>query len=324
MARTAHESAALRRRSAIELAVVVGAAAATWALASVLELHESLVAFFARHESWQADELAIALGVLALGLAVHALRRRRDAEQALASEQRALADAARLAERNAELARGLIALQEDERAAIARELHDEMGQACTALRMDTALLKRAVALGDAEAARAAASRADQQAQSLLRGVRGLLQRLRPAHLEMLGLAAALEELCAGWQARSGVACSFHGAAEAAGGLGAEAELVVYRVAQEALTNVMRHARAGRVQVLLAREGESLALLVEDDGIGLPPEGERRGLGLLGAAERAAALGGTLALEGAAGSGTRVRLTLPLQPQRQQQALETTP
>lgn len=321
MARSTRDTAALRRRSARELAVVATIALATWALASALELHESLSAFFARHESWQADELAIALGVLAVGLAVHALRRRREAEQALAAEQRALADAARLAERNAELARGLIALQEAEREAIARELHDDLGQACTALRMETALLRRAAACDDREAARAAAGRADRQAEALLRGVRALLQRLRPVHLDTLGLAASLQELCEGWQARSGVDCRFHDTAGAAAGLDPELELVVYRVAQEALTNVMRHARARSARVLLAREGTTLALVVEDDGVGLPPAGERRGLGLLGASERAAALGGTLALDGAPGAGTRVVLTLPLQPAAARRALE---
>lgn len=322
MAAPSRDTAALRRRSALELAAVVGAALATWALASMLELHESLSAFFQRHEGWQADELAIALGVLAAGLALHALRRRHEAEQALAAEQRALADAARLAERNAELARGLIALQEAEREAIARELHDEMGQAGTALRIETALLRRALAAGDADGAGAAAARADLQAEALLRGVRALLQRLRPVHLDTLGLAASLQDLCDGWQARSGVDCRFHDRADAAAGLAPEVELVVYRVAQEALTNVMRHARARHASVLLAREGTTLALVVEDDGVGLPPEGQRRGLGLLGAGERAAALGGTLALHGAPGTGTRVVLTLPLRQDVARHLLET--
>lgn len=321
MTRAPGNTTHLRRRSALELAAVVGAALATWALASVLDLHESLSAFLARHESWQADELAIALGVLAAGLALHALRRRREAEQALVAEQRALADAARLAERNADLARGLIALQEAERAAIARELHDEMGQACTALRMETALLRRAAACADADAARAAAMRADRQAETLLHAVRSLLQRLRPLHLDTLGLAASLQELCDGWQARSGVRCRLHDARTAELELDDEIELVVYRVAQEALTNVMRHAQARSVAVQLAHEGPTLVLVVEDDGVGLPPEGQRHGLGLLGARERAAALGGTLALHGAPGAGTRLVLTLPLRAAHALRALE---
>ena len=301
----------LRRRARRDGTAVALAAAATWLAAATLDLHERLVAFLARHERWQADELALALAVLAVGMVWHAGRRRREASSALQREQRAQAAASALAARQAELARGLIALQEAERAAIARELHDELGQACTALRMDTALLRRAAAGGDAEGALASAARADRQAEALLRAVRALLQRLRPVHLAELGLAASLQELCDGWAARSGIACRLDAPGDAADALGAETELVVYRVAQEALTNAMRHARASGVRLALARDGATLTLVVDDDGIGLPPGGPRRGLGLLGAAERAAMLGGTLALEPAPGRGTRVVLTLPL-------------
>ena len=132
------------------------------------------------------------------------------------------------------------------------------------------------------------------AEALVGNVRSLLRRLRPAELDELGLVAALQALCEAWEARSGVACIFHHADGALEGLGENVDTALYRVTQEALTNVLRHAQAGQVRIHLERSAPSLIeLRIEDDGRGFDTHLDTPGLGLLGAGERAAALGGSL-------------------------------
>ncbi|MBX3605236.1 MAG: two-component sensor histidine kinase [Piscinibacter sp.] len=294
-----------------DLAVVVLATLAAYALSVGFELHERYFGWLARYERWQADEIPLSLLVLACGMAWYAFRRRRDTNAALRAREAAQRRADELLEHNRALAQGLIALQESERAALARELHDEMGQRCTALRIETAVLRQC-AEGDRAGMLAAAARADASAQALYQSVRELLQRLRPAQLDELGLVAALQALCEGWELRSGVACLFlpEGAADMAA-LPDALEVAVYRVAQEALTNAVRHAHATTVRLRLRRRDGRLELEASDDGCGMDVVAPRRGLGLLGAAERAAALGGELELAGAPGQGLRLTLRLPL-------------
>ncbi|HEY4067288.1 MAG TPA: sensor histidine kinase [Burkholderiaceae bacterium] len=296
-----------------DLWVVLGAVVACFGVSLALDLNESLVALLARQERWQLDELPLTGTVFAFGLAWFALRRRGEALSALRLREQAEARASELLARNRELAQQLIAVQESERLALARELHDEFGQRCSAVLIETACLRRCDA-GDRVALLGAAARADLAAQSLYQLVGGLLRRLRPANLDAIGLIAALQELCESWEERSGVACVFHADAldEA---LPERINIAVYRVAQEALTNVMRHAQASRVRLVLARRAASndLLLQIADDGLGMDPARATRGLGLLGAAERAAAFGGELTLASAPGEGLRLSLRIPLPP-----------
>lgn len=293
----------------VDLALVLAAAAACYGLSISLELHEMLGGWMARYERWQVDELPLSAGVLALGLAWYAMRRRAELQQELARRRQAEARAAELLLHNQELSRRLISLQESERLALARELHDEVGQHCSALLLETAGLRRN-ARGAAAALLPGASRAHMAAQGVYQLVRDLLRRLRPAHLDTLGLLAALQELCEGWEERTGIACVFHhdGPVQAPCEV---LDITVYRIVQESLTNVARHAQAGRVQVRLTRGGpQSLVLVVEDDGCGMDPQAATAGLGLLGAAERAAAVGGRLEVHSQPGAGVRLVAHLP--------------
>lgn len=292
-----------------DLLLVALATLATWVVSVAFELHERYFGWLARWERWQADEIPLALLVFASGLAWYAFRRRREARLALAEREQARAQADTLLARNRALAQGLITLQESERAALARELHDEMGQRCAALRIETALLRQCAA-DDRAGALAAAARADASAQALYQSVRELLQRLRPAQLDELGLVAALQALCEGWELRSGLACVFlhEGLDEP---LPEAVEVAVYRVAQEVLTNAVRHARATTLRLRVVRQGARLTLEASDDGCGMELAAPRRGLGLLGASERAAALGGSLRLDSAPGRGLRLQLELPI-------------
>jgi signal transduction histidine kinase len=297
-----------------DLWVVLAAALACYAGSVAFELNESLLKSLGRYERWQLDELPLTGMVFAFGLAWYALRRRRETESALRLRERAEAHACELLAHNRELAQQLIAVQESERLALARELHDELGQRCSAILIETACLRRCSA-DDRAALLGAAARADMAAQSLYQLVGGMLRRLRPADLDALGLVAALQQLCESWEERSGVACVFHfdGVAQAqAEALPERVNIAVYRVAQEALTNVARHANASRVRLVLAREAAShLRLTIADDGRGMDPARATRGLGLLGAAERAAALGGELNVDSAPGEGLRLSLCVPL-------------
>jgi len=287
---------------------VLVAAVAAYGLAVLFELRERSDGWLQPFERWQLDELPFALFVLATGMAWYGLRRSREAQRALAQRIAAERHASELLAHNRELSRGLIGLQEKERVALARELHDEVGQYCTALRMETAFLRRCGP--DESAARLAASaRADAAAQAIGELVRGLLHRLRPAQLDTLGLVPGLQALCEGWELRSGIACVFHPEAEA-DGIDEATKLVIYRVAQEALTNVARHAGAGTATVLISYGENDLEVRVEDDGRGpaeLPAAG---GNGLAGMRERAAAIGGVLLAGPRDEGGFRVYARLP--------------
>lgn len=303
--------AELGTRAAADVAIVAAAAVLTFVLASALELAEAFNRWLHRYERWQADELPFVLLVAALGLAWFALRRRGEARRALALHRQAQRQVVQLLDRNRQLAQQLLSIQEDERAALARELHDELGQRCTAIRIEAALIATAAPAGQAEAA----GRIDAQAMALHALVRGLLQRLRPPQLDELGLVDALQSLCESWETSSGVACVLHHEGRF-DDLPDATSVAIYRIAQEALSNVMRHAGARTVRVQVARAADAaLSLQVRDDGVGLAalqpsPRPGARGLGLLGAAERAAALGGTLSLDSAPGQGTTLRLSLP--------------
>jgi signal transduction histidine kinase len=189
----------------------------------------------------------------------------------------------------------LLRAQEEERRRIARELHDEAGQALTAAKIELDLEGR-------HEASALVMRALSQ-------VRDLSNLIRPSVLDDLGLLPALRSLADDFSERTGIAVHVD-AEESASAIPPELQVVVYRVAQEALTNVARHARAGSARVTLRSSGASLRLDIEDDGVGVNGP-LRPNLGLLGMRERVAGAGGTLSLGGAAEGGFRVEAELPL-------------
>lgn len=215
----------------------------------------------------------------------------------------------RAAERR--LGRCLMEVQETERRELARELHDEFGQSLTAIGAAAAFVERHAAA--AEPAQLAECARDIRGESgrMSAQVRGLLRQLRPHGLEGLGMLDALRELIAGWHQRlPGVALEVALPARLPA-LSAEAGLALYRTVQEALTNVLRHAAASRVDIALAADGNGLLLRVADDGCGRAAEVMRRaGGGLLGMRERAAMAGGEFRLEDRPGGGlvTLLRLT----------------
>ena len=208
------------------------------------------------------------------------------------------------------LSGNMMTSQEKERSAIARELHDELGQVLTALRIDTVWLKSRLKQTDEEAAGRVSTMCD-LIDKTIEEVRGLALRLRPGVLDNLGLVDALEWYTADFERRTGIACLFE-----RGDTPHIPETVAtaaYRITQEALTNVARHAAATRVFVILQNSSNILKLTAVDDGCGFNPNevSEMEALGLVGMRERAALVGGVLEVQSDAGKGTRVVFKVPI-------------
>jgi two-component system, NarL family, sensor histidine kinase DevS len=202
----------------------------------------------------------------------------------------------------------VVSAQELERRRLARELHDETGQALTSILLGLRGLEEAK---DEETLRAAVTEVRDLVRSTLQDVRRLAVELRPKALDDFGLVAALERLTESFAEQTGIAIEFVQNVPD-GRLPPEVETALYRIVQESLTNVVKHARAERVSIVLTRKGDSASVLVEDDGIGFEPGRERPdGLGLLGMRERVGLLGGRVAIESRPGSGTTFVAEVPV-------------
>jgi signal transduction histidine kinase len=207
------------------------------------------------------------------------------------------------------LALRLATAHEDERKRFARELHDSIGQLAAGLTFTFKAVERAGELSPA--ARAALSEARRLADALSKEVHDLAVRLRPTALDDMGLEAALDQLVAQWSARTGVPADYATVGLANRRFATEVETCVYRVVQEALTNVAKYARASHVGVVVTRPANGLSVIIEDDGAGFEPDHVPSGrLGLLGMRERAGLVGGTLSVESSVGAGTTVTLRIP--------------
>lgn len=211
-----------------------------------------------------------------------------------------------------DLLRRLIGAQEEERKRLARELHDESGQALTSLLLGIRLVENSTTL---EQAREIASGMRGTVSQTLEEVHNMALELRPSALDDLGLVAALRRYAQSSPTRLGIEVDLVTAGMDGQRLPLAVETALYRIAQEALTNVARHSGAGGASVLLERRGDSVVLMVEDEGAGFDlaavTSARRRRLGLYGMEERASLVGGRLLVESAASAGTTVRVEVPL-------------
>jgi signal transduction histidine kinase len=202
----------------------------------------------------------------------------------------------------------VVAAQELERRRLARELHDETGQALTSILLALGRMEDAP---DEESQSAALGEVRERVRSTLQDVRRLAVELRPSALDDFGLVPALERLLDGFSEQTGIAVEFEPALPE-GRLPADVETALYRIVQESLSNVVKHAEAGRVSVVLTRKADSVSIIVEDDGVGFDPSRPRDGgLGLVGMRERVALLGGRLTIESRPGAGTTFVAEVPL-------------
>jgi len=227
---------------------------------------------------------------------------------ALQTTQRQLADS--LGE-NRLLSQKYLMVQEDERRSLAREMHDELGQCLNAIKLD------AVSIRDLTHTQIPEAEASANAIIELSGhvydvVRGIMQRLRPAALDTLGLHDAVGQLVGQWQRRNrAVECRYESSGDVSG-LGEAVNITVYRLVQECLTNVVKHADARHVLVGLHRtDGGEVQVVVRDDGRGFDLQAKRSGLGLIGLRERVEALSGRLLLDARPGAGVEIVAMLPV-------------
>jgi signal transduction histidine kinase len=204
--------------------------------------------------------------------------------------------------------RRVVEAQELERRRLARELHDETGQALTSILLGLKALEDK--LDDADT-RAAAAELRELVVTTLQDVRRLAVELRPSALDDFGLIAAVERLSASFSEQTGIEIDFE-TALVAERLPAEVETALYRIVQESLTNVVKHARARRVSILLARRDGVVKAVIEDDGRGFDPaEMSSAGFGLVGMRERLALLGGRLEVESSGDTGTTIAAEVPV-------------
>ncbi|MGH8259615.1 MAG: sensor histidine kinase [Steroidobacteraceae bacterium] len=295
-------------RDAIAIAVLVTAMAA---VSVHFNLSELLRGWAAPWERFQLDELPGVLCVLALGLtwfaarrhraSVLELRRRRVAERRLAA---ALAG-------NRRLAQQYVRLEEAERKTLAQELHDELGQYLNVIKLDGVAI-RDDRLGGEENVQERAAAIVANCNHIHAELANLIRRLRPVGLDELGLTAAVEHCVDAWRSRlPGAELRLTTTGELAD-LPEDVALAVYRVVQEALTNIAKHASAGHIDIRLDREhaGAGIGVTISDDGVGVEPDAPTRGLGLIGMRERVAALQGQIEVASAPGRGFRLTARIP--------------
>ena len=242
--------------------------------------------------------------LIALGVAVfawrHVHRLQRELERQRRSEQQNREDLERLSAR-------LVDVQERERRSLARELHDAVGQALTAVKMDIGIALRAE---NTPRVRAALDEARDITETTLRGVRDLSQFLHPSTLDDFGLPATLTAYLRSFSQRTGIRAQLMETLEQR--LPPAIETCTYRIVQEALNNVAQHSSASTCTVWLTAAGGTLHLRIEDNGQGLPEAPRaRRGLGVIAMRERAQALGGSFTIDRGAEGGTCITVTLPL-------------
>jgi signal transduction histidine kinase len=230
----------------------------------------------------------------------HEIAERKHAEQALRESQALLRELAAYQER----------IREDERKRIAREIHDDLGQNLLALRLDVSSLHERAGERHVQLHKRAAA-ALEHIDTTMKSIRTIMNNLRPSVLD-LGLQAAIEWQVGQFRQRNGICCELLMTEESIAASDEQAT-AIFRILQESLTNVGRHARASHVRIELRVEGGQLAMVVRDNGVGMYP-GDRRKMhrfGLVGMAERVNMLGGQLEIESIPGRGTVLSLTIPI-------------
>ena len=259
---------------------------------------------FRSHQS-RMLAVALSLGVLVAAASILRISRlERRAEEQRRRTERAEQELRRLSQQ-------LVKAQEEERKSISRELHDQVGQMLTALRMELADLEQ-LREGPGEKFQAGVRETKQLAEQAMHVVRDLAMGLRPSMLDDLGLAPAVQWQAREFSRRSGVPVDL----EMDGGLDRLPDshrTCVYRVVQEALTNCARHAHAKSVRVAIHGSESRISLTIQDDGVGFAPENRSSGLGLIGIEERVRELGGSLAIFSQPQKGTLIRIGIPLPP-----------
>jgi two-component system sensor histidine kinase UhpB len=304
-----------RKISARRDIVLIIVVAVTAAFVCVkLNLSEALLNWTRPFERLQLDELPAVLLVVAISLIWFSSRRYFEANRQLRLRRTAEAQLAAALAENKRLAQQYVDMQEYERKALARDLHDELGQYLNAIKLDAVSIRESTAAhpGVYDVARAMIANIDR----VYGVVTGLIRQLRPVGFDDLGVTAALEHCINDWRSRlplTRIELSITGDFET---LDETRGLVLYRLVQEALTNIARHAHATRVEIQIAAgraadPGQRMEILIADNGAGADLGAPRPGLGLVGMRERVSALGGSVMLATEPGAGFKVVASLPM-------------
>ena len=297
--------------------VVVAFATAVMAMLCVqFNFSEALRRWTAPWERFQLDELPAVLLVLAAGLAWFAARRYSEAGRELRRRQLAEAQLEAALMDNRRLSQQYVRLQEAERKSLARELHDELGQYLNVIKLDAVAIRDG-RLTDPTSLRAQAGAIVTNGNHIHTVLTSLIRQLRPVGLDELGLGAALEHCIDTWRPRlPDVRLNLELSGEF-GDLTEAVTLTVYRVVQEGLNNVAKHAAAGQVTMRLERtpagtgSPDFVTVTIADDGVGADTQVPTQGLGLIGMRERVAALAGHLEVSSTPGSGFRLKAQIPV-------------
>jgi signal transduction histidine kinase len=295
--------------------LVFAATALSGVLAAHFNWNESLYSLTRHEEYFQVDEWPIGILVLLVGLMWLSWRRYRHACRELGARQAAEARLTAVLAANRELAHENLRIQEVERKHLARELHDELGQYLNAIKLDAVSITEQSSV-DPRLAMDAASAIIRSADHVHAAVSGMIARLRPVGLDELGLIAAIEHCVDEWRPRlptTRFALSVRGDFE---GLGERLNLTVYRLIQEGLTNIYKHANARNAEIILERlESGSpgrggLRLRVADDGCGMRSAARTSRFGVSGMRERVEMEGGTFMVTSSPGHGCQFEALLP--------------
>jgi len=211
---------------------------------------------------------------------------------------------------NRNLVHASLNVQEEERKYLARELHDELGQCITAIQADAESIYDLSRDCDTRIKTSASAILDVSSR-IYEVVHSMMQRLRPGILDDLGLVEALKDALAAWQERNPDTQSRFNVTGDLANLGERINITVYRIVQECLTNITKHAQAENVTITLTRAADLLLLDIKDDGRGMDVSAPRSRLGLIGMRERAEALGGEFSLDAREGEGLSITITVPL-------------
>jgi two-component system, NarL family, sensor histidine kinase UhpB len=294
-----------------DAAVVIAATLAAAIICAKFNLGEAVTGWTRPYERLQLDELPLILLVMAIGLIWFSSRRYLEAKRQLALRRAAEAKLAETLTENQRLALKYVDMQEHERKTLAHDLHDELGQYVNAIKLDAVSIREAAA--DRPVIRDTARMVIANVDQVYEVLRGLIRQLRPVGLDELGLVAALENCVNEWRSRLPATQIEMLCGAELDALHETQALVLFRLVQEALTNVARHSSATRVEIQIgsAASAQGIDISIIDNGRGADPGVRGNGLGLIGMRERVAALGGSISVSSASGAaGFEVRAFLP--------------
>jgi signal transduction histidine kinase len=291
-------------------------------VAAIAEQHEKLLA--ANSQRWERDvEIArlgmqvmtgftIALLLVVWGLLRREMRQREEKRRQLMAERERLeAEVDRRTGELSELSNHLQMVREEEKTRLARDIHDELGGVLVSAKMDVAWAEERLREREADVA----VKLRRALESLDAGValkRRIIEELRPSLLDNLGLGPAIEWLAHQMCDRAGIVLETNVPADAPP-LPPAVAIALYRIVQEALTNVLKYAKAQKVELELVQTGDSVSLVISDDGIGMPAEAQTHRLshGISGMRQRVRALGGEFSIHSTFGRGTMIEVNVPL-------------